>query len=173
MPDLTVLGKIIGGGLPVGGVGGRSAVMAAFDASAGTPKIPHAGTFNGNPVTMRAGLATLRDLEPAAFDQLNQRGSDFRTRVQMLCDRYNVPAQVTGAGSLFGIHWSADSVHDYRSAARANKSLSYKFFLHALNDGIFFTTRGGGCLSIPMTDTEMGAFCDVLEGFLKKIIAAS
>ena len=173
MPDLTVLGKIIGGGLPVGGVGGRSAVMAAFDASAGTPKIPHAGTFNGNPVTMRAGLATLRDLEPAAFDQLNQRGSDFRIRVQTLCDRYNVPVQVTGAGSLFGIHWSADPVHDYRSAARANKSLSYKFFLHALNDGIFFTTRGGGCLSIPMTDTEMGAFCDVLEGFLKKIIAAS
>ena len=171
MPDLTVLGKIIGGGLPVGGVGGRSDVMAAFDASTGTPKIPHAGTFNGNPVTMRAGLATLQDLDPATYDHLNQRGSDFRRRVQMLCDRYDVPVQVTGAGSLFGIHWSADPVTDYRSAARANKSLSYKFFLHALNNGVFFTTRGGGCLSIPMTDTEMGAFLDVLEGFLKKITA--
>jgi glutamate-1-semialdehyde 2,1-aminomutase len=171
MPDLTVLGKIIGGGLPVGGVGGRSAVMAAFDASAGPPKIPHAGTFNGNPVTMRAGLATLRDLPPAAFDHLNQRGSAFRTRVQTLCDRYDVPAQVTGAGSLFGIHWSADPVTDYRSSARANKSLSYKFFLHALNNGIFFTTRGGGCLSMPMTDAEMVAFLDVLEGFLRKITA--
>ena len=171
MPDLTVLGKIIGGGLPVGGVGGRSDVMAAFDASTGTPKIPHAGTFNGNPVTMRAGLATLQGLDPATYDHLNQRGSDFRRRVQMLCDRYDVPVQVTGAGSLFGIHWSADPVTDYRSAARANKSLSYKFFLHALNSGVFFTTRGGGCLSIPMTDTEMGAFLDGLEGFLKKITA--
>jgi glutamate-1-semialdehyde 2,1-aminomutase len=171
MPDLTVLGKIIGGGLPVGGVGGRSDVMAAFDATTGTPKIPHAGTFNGNPVTMRAGLATLRDVGPAAYDRLDQRGRDLRQRLQALGDRYGVPIQVTGAGSLFGIHWSAEPVTDYRSAARANKSLSYKFFLHALNNGIFFTTRGGGCLSIPMTDAEVGAFLDVLEGFLKKITA--
>jgi glutamate-1-semialdehyde 2,1-aminomutase len=171
-PDLTVLGKIIGGGLPVGGVGGRSAVMAAFDATTGTPKIPHAGTFNGNPVTMRAGLATLRDLVPAAYDRLNHMGSDFRQHLQTLGNRYGVPVQVTGAGSLFGIHWSAEPVTDYRSAARANKSLSYKFFLHALNNGIFFTTRGGGCLSMSMTETEMGTFLDVLEGFLKKISVA-
>ncbi|MGH8070343.1 MAG: aspartate aminotransferase family protein [Candidatus Entotheonellia bacterium] len=170
-PDLTVLGKIIGGGLPVGGVGGRSDVMAAFDATTGTPKIPHAGTFNGNPVTMRAGLATLRDLTPAAYDRLNQMGSDFRQRVQALCGRYAVPAQVTGDGSLFGIHWSAEPVTDYRSAARANKSLSYKFFLHTLNNGVFFTSRGGGCLSMLMTDAELGAFLDVLESFLKKITA--
>jgi glutamate-1-semialdehyde 2,1-aminomutase len=171
MPDLTVLGKIIGGGLPVGGVGGRSDIMAAFDASTGTPRIPHAGTFNGNPITMRAGLATLQDLDAATYDDLNHRGSDLRLRLQALCERYDVPVQVTGAGSLFGIHWSAEPVTDYRSSARANKSLSYRFFLHALNNGIFFTTRGGGCLSIPMTDTEVGAFLDVLEGFLKKITA--
>jgi glutamate-1-semialdehyde 2,1-aminomutase len=171
MPDLTVLGKIIGGGLPVGGVGGRSDVMAAFDATTGAPKIPHAGTFNGNPLTMRAGLATLQDLSPAAYDRLNQRGNDFRVRLQTLGQRYGVPMQVTGAGSLFGIHWSAEPVTDYRSSARANKSLSYKFFLHALNNGLFFTTRGGGCLSMPMTETETGAFLDVLEGFLKKITA--
>jgi glutamate-1-semialdehyde 2,1-aminomutase len=170
-PDMTVLGKIIGGGLPVGGVGGRSDIMAAFDATMGTPKIPHAGTFNGNPVTMRAGLATLRDLSPAAYDRLNQMGSEFRRRVQGLCGRYGVPVQVTGEGSLFGIHWSAEPVIDYRSSARTNKSLSYKFFLHAMNNGIFFTSRGGGCVSMPMTDTEMGAFLDVLEGFLKKITA--
>ena len=170
-PDLTVLGKIIGGGLPVGAVGGRSAVMAAFDATAGTPKIPHAGTFNGNPVTMRAGLATLRDLTAAAYDRLNQLGDDFRQRLQGLCRRYGVPVQVTGDGSLFGIHWSAEPVTDYRSAARANKSLAYKFFLHGLNNGIFFTSRGGGCLAMPMTDSELGAFLDVLESFLKKITA--
>jgi glutamate-1-semialdehyde 2,1-aminomutase len=166
-----VLGKIIGGGLPVGGVGGRREVMAAFDASTGTPKIPHAGTFNGNPVTMRAGLATLHDLGTVAYDHLNQKGSDLRQRLQTLGERYKVPLQVTGAGSLFGIHWSAEPVTDYRSAARANKSLAYKFFLHVLNNGIFFTTRGGGCLSMPMTDTDVGAFLDVFEGFLQKITA--
>jgi glutamate-1-semialdehyde 2,1-aminomutase len=168
-PDLTVLGKIIGGGLPVGGVGGRSDVMAAFDASSGPPKIPHAGTFNGNPLTMGAGLATVRDLNPAVYDLLNRRGVDLRHRLQALGNRYEVPVQVTGAGSLFGIHWSDQPVTDYRSAARANKALSYKFFLHALNSGIFFTTRGGGCLSIAMTDAEIGAFLEVFEVFLTKI----
>jgi glutamate-1-semialdehyde aminotransferase len=69
------------------------------------------------------------------------------------------------------MHWSADPVTDYRSSQRANKSLAAKFFLHALNNGIFFTSRGGGCLSLPMTDAEVGAFLDVLEGFLKKITA--
>jgi len=77
----------------------------------------------------------------------------------------------TGDGSLFGLHWTAEPVTDYRSSQRANKSLAYKFFLHALNNGIFFTTRGGGCLSIPMVDAELGAFLDVLEGFLKNITA--
>lgn len=168
-PDLTVLGKIIGGGLPVGGVGGRHEIMAAFDATTGTPKVPHAGTFNGNPVTMQAGLTTLRHLTPTAYAQLNHRGRDFRRHIQALCGRYGVPVQVTGEGSLFGMHWSPDAVTDYRSSQRANKSLAYKFFLHALNNGIFFTTRGGGCLSMPMTENELGAFLDVLEGFLKKI----
>ena len=171
IPDMTVLGKIIGGGLPVGGVGGRDDVMAAFDATTGAPKIPHAGTFNGNPVTMRAGLATLRELNPAAYERLNHMGTELRQRMQALCNRYGVPVQVTGEGSLFGVHWSATPVTDYRSSQRANKSLSSKFFLHALNNGIFFTTRGGGCLSMPMTEAELGAFLDVLESFLKKITA--
>jgi glutamate-1-semialdehyde 2,1-aminomutase len=170
-PDLTVLGKIIGGGLPVGAVGGRDDIMAAFDATAGAPKIPHAGTFNGNPLTMRAGLATLQALTPALYERLNGLGEELRQRLRGLCGRYRVPVQVTGEGSLFGIHWSAEPVTDYRSAQRADKSLAYKFFLHALNHGIFFTTRGGGCLSIPMTEAELGAFLDVLEGFLKKIAA--
>jgi glutamate-1-semialdehyde 2,1-aminomutase len=171
IPDMTVLGKIIGGGLPVGGVGGRDDIMEAFDATTGQPKIPHAGTFNGNPVTMRAGLATLSDLTPAAYDRLNGAGAEFRQHLQVLCQRYRVPVQVTGEGSLFGLHWSAEPVTDYRSSQRANKSLSYKFFLHALNNGIFFTARGGGCLSMPMSGAEPGAFLDVLEGFLKKITA--
>jgi glutamate-1-semialdehyde 2,1-aminomutase len=170
-PDLTVLGKIIGGGLPVGAVAGRREVMAAFDPTGGTPKIPHAGTFNGNPVTMRAGLATLQGLSATTYDQLSQMGYEVRQRVQELCRRYDVPVQVTGEGSLFGLHWSVEPVTDYRSAARANKSLSHKFFLHGLNNGIFFTSRGGGCLSIPMTAAELGAFLDVLESFLKKLTA--
>jgi glutamate-1-semialdehyde 2,1-aminomutase len=171
IPDITVLGKIIGGGLPVGGVGGRNDVMAAFDATTGAPPIPHAGTFNGNPMTMRAGLATLRGLDAAAYERLNSMGAGLRQRIQALCHRYGVPAQVTGEGSLFGLHWTAEPVTDYRSAQRSNKSLAYKFFLHGLNNGIFFTTRGGGCLSMPMADAELGAFLDVLEGFLQKVTA--
>jgi len=172
IPDMTILGKIIGGGLPVGALGGRSDIMAAFDATRGKPTVPHAGTFNGNPLTMRAGLATLAGLDAAAYERLNQMGAALRQRAQALCRRYDIPVQVTGDGSLFGLHWSAEPVTDYRSSQRANLSLASKFFLHALNNGIFFTTRGGGCVSLPMTDTELGMFLDVLEGFLKKVTAA-
>ena len=81
-PDLTTLGKIIGGGFPVGAVGGRKDIMAVFDPRNGKPALPHGGTFSANPVTMRAGLAGMELLDEAAFarlDAIGKRGS-FRHR---------------------------------------------------------------------------------------------
>ena len=80
-PDLTALGKIIGGGFPVGAVGGRAEVMAVFDPTGGKPALPHGGTFTANPVTMRAGLAAMKALTPESFarlDRLAQRTSRSR-----------------------------------------------------------------------------------------------
>src|SRR5215210_8664279 len=74
-PDLTCLGKMIGGGLPLGAFGGRADIMALFDPSAGRPAIPHPGSHNANPIGMVAGMATLELLTPTILDQLNARAA--------------------------------------------------------------------------------------------------
>ena len=82
-PDLTTLGKIIGGGFPVGAVGGRKDIMAVFDPRSGKPALPHGGTFSANPVTMRAGLAAMELLDEAAFarlDAIGKRGAHRHRR---------------------------------------------------------------------------------------------
>ena len=82
LPDMSCLGKIVGGGMPVGAFGGRADIMAAFDATEGAPDIPHGGTFNGNPMTMQAGLATMRQLTPEVYEQINERGETLRHQLE-------------------------------------------------------------------------------------------
>ena len=79
-PDLTTFGKIIGGGFPVGAVGGRADVMAVFDPRGGKPAVPHGGTFNANPVTMAAGLAAMRLMDEAAYARLDEMGETLAER---------------------------------------------------------------------------------------------
>ena len=98
IPDLTCLGKIIGGGLPVGAFGGRADIMEAFDATRQSPGIPHGGTFNANPMTMQAGLATMHQLTPEVYDA--------STTMAWLCApademarSYHLPVRITGVAS--------------------------------------------------------------------------
>jgi glutamate-1-semialdehyde 2,1-aminomutase len=96
-PDLTALGKIIGGGHPLAAFGGRAEVMAVFDARrAGS--ISHGGTFNGNPVAAAAGLATLRELTPAAYAHLDALGERLRERIASTIERDGLDARVTAVG---------------------------------------------------------------------------
>lgn len=99
-PDLTALGKIIGGGFPVGAVGGRAEIMAVFDPTAGKPPLPHGGTFTANPVTMRAGLAAMRALTPEAFAHLDRIGTLLRDGINAGLRQRKIPGQCVGLGSL-------------------------------------------------------------------------
>jgi len=115
-PDLTSLGKIIGGGFPVGAVGGRAEVMAVFDPRGGTPIVPHAGTFNANPVTMAAGLAGMRLLDAASFQKMDDLAGRLRDGLAACFKDAGVEGSVTGVGSLFKIHPSSHTLVDYRSS---------------------------------------------------------
>ena len=153
--DLTTFGKIIGGGLPVGALGGRAEIMDLFDPRRPN-RIGHGGTFNANPVTMAAGLATLAELTPAAYEHLNRLGELARRRLRRAFERLEIPAQVTGAGSVFAVHFTAEPVTDYRSARRgANPQLLRRLHLGLLNEGAIIAPRGMGCISTPMTETEV------------------
>src|SRR6266480_2017493 len=92
-PDLTVMGKIIGGGYPVAAFGGRADIMALLDPAGGRPPIPQSGTFNGNPIGMVAGAATLDALTPADYERLNTMGDDLRQRLRTLFARKGIAAQ--------------------------------------------------------------------------------
>ena len=115
-PDLTVFGKIIGGGVPIGAVAGRAEVMAVFDPRGGTPIVPHAGTFNANPVTMAAGLAGMRLLDAASFQKMDDLAGRLRDGLAACFKDAGVEGGVTGVGSLFKIHPTSHTLVDYRSS---------------------------------------------------------
>ena len=143
-PDLTTLGKIIGGGLPVGALGGGADVMALFDPRR-DDRIGHGGTFNANPLTMAAGLATLAELTPDRFDALEALAGELEAGVNA-----RTAATAAVVGSLFRIELP-------------DRSHLPDLHLGLLANGILMTPRGMGCLSTPMTSAEIGAFVDAVQ----------
>jgi glutamate-1-semialdehyde 2,1-aminomutase len=166
-PDLTVAGKIIGGGYPVAAFGGRAEVMALLDPEGGRPAIPQSGTFNGNPVGMVAGSATLAELTPEVYDRLNAMGEDLRARLRALFRRKGVGAQVTGAGSLLNLHFTDREVTDFRTMRTGDAGKLRQVFFALLNEGIFLAPRGMACLSTRMGEPEIAAFVRATERALE------
>lgn len=166
-PDLTTLGKIIGGGLPVGAFGGRADVMAAFDPRQGRGRISHGGTFNANPLTMAAGVATLEALTPERYRQLDALGERLRSGVTTLLRRLKRPGQVSGMGSLFCLHWTKKKLSDYRSSRPADPGEPLRVFMGLLNQGVLLTQRGLGCCSAAMTEADADRFVAALERVLE------
>jgi glutamate-1-semialdehyde 2,1-aminomutase len=162
VPDLTTLGKIIGGGLPVGAFGGRADIMALFDPRSAS-YIGHGGTFNANPVTMAAGLATLAEMTPAAYKRLDALGAKLKQKLDDLFVELNIPAQVNQIGSLFNLHFSEAPVTTYAAASAADRVLLKNLYVAAMNRGVAFTGRGMGCLSTPMTSVEIDRFVEALR----------
>jgi glutamate-1-semialdehyde 2,1-aminomutase len=167
-PDLTTLGKIIGGGLPVGAFGGRGDIMAAYDPRRGGARISHGGTFNANPVTMAAGAATLDALTPEAYGRLDALGDRLRGGVSRLLDATRRRGQVSGVGSLFCLHWTSAPVTDYRSSRAKDPEKPMRVFLGLLNEGILLTQRGMGACSLAMSDEDVDRFVNALARVLAR-----
>ena len=170
-PDLGAFGKIIGGGFPVGAVGGSRRVMSVFDHT-GALKVHHGGTFNANPVTATAGLETMKQMTPEAFDSLNAMGDDLRERLRRMFHDRATPAQVCGRGSLFLAHLTSDELIDFRSLRGFSRTNPvYGELCHQmLQRGIIASPRGiFGCLSTPMTETELRAFVSALNESLNLV----
>lgn len=163
-PDLIALGKIIGGGLPVGAVAGPADRMTVFDHTHGTPAVAHGGTFSANPLTMVAGLATLEAFDAAAVDRLGRLGDTLRGRINAAFAAAGMPAQVTGLGSLFRLHLTAAPIRDYRSSyptAQAKRAIA-EIHLAMLDRGILLTPNCSGALSTPMGAAEIDLIATTL-----------
>jgi glutamate-1-semialdehyde 2,1-aminomutase len=164
-PDLTTFGKIMGGGLPVGAVGGNGDIMSLLDASAGSPRVISGGTFSGNPLTMVAGLAAMDQMTPETYAHLDRIGARLRDESNALFKKMGEKVQLTGDGSLFRILMTDDSITDYRSSIRhsASASRAARLHLNLLDEGIVVGKEGLACLSTPMGDAEVDAFVAALE----------
>lgn len=153
MPDLTILGKLIGGGLPLGAFGGRADVMALFDPSRGPPAVAHPGSYNANPVSLSAGVATLELLTRDAIADLNRHGEALRERLRRTFADSEVAAEITGIGSLFAIHPASSD-----DAA----ALRHRIFLGLFNAGVLLDPRGVGTLSTVLGGEEINRLPEAL-----------
>ena len=160
-PDLTALGKIVGGGFAVGAFGGRSDVMSLYSPSQGAA-IAHGGTFNANPMTMAAGVATLNELTPTVYRRLAELTEMLRQGIRQVCSEFEQPVLVTGAGSLFGIHFTEGPLRNYRDIAQTDKDLAGRVFLGMLNEGFLLAPNLVGSLSTCLGEVEIDAF---IRGF--------
>ena len=168
-PDLTALGKIIGGGFAVGAFGGRREIMEVFNPE-NPDSISHSGTFNGNHVTMAAGLVTLELYDNKAVTQLNKMGERMRNGFSGAFTSNGIKAQVTGIGSVIGVHWTDEKIvngGDVVRGAKKSGNLSQLLHLELLNQGVFSSSRGMYILSTPMTEEDVDSAVDTFERTLK------
>jgi glutamate-1-semialdehyde 2,1-aminomutase len=158
-PDLTAMGKNLGGGLPLGAFGGREDIMAQFEPTR-SPRISHSGSLNANPLSARAALVLLDNLTPSLYERLNEFGGEVARGLRMIFGSSNLDAQVTQVASLFGVHFTEANVVDYRSATSEDAAHKYAFFLGILIKDVMISPRGIGCISAPMGRREVGALLE-------------
>jgi len=156
-PDLTMFGKIIGGGFPVGAIGGSEEVMSAFDPR-NRGSIFHAGTFNGNPVTCAAGAVSIRELTQARIDKMARQGERLAAELARAARQVELPFSVRQCGSLMNVFFLKEPPPP--TIAREDARAIASFHLAALNQGLFLAPRGLMALSTAITDEVLSEVCE-------------
>lgn len=172
-PDLTAMGKIIGGGLPAGALAGSAEVMDVFCSTNGGPRLPQSGTFSGNPLTMSAGLAAMQLYDGDAAARLDRLGRLARQRIEEAIAAAGAPACVTGAGSLFRVHMQSEAPTDYRSSfPSAGEKAALGRFVDGLYDaGIVPIHTGTVALSTAMGEAEIDRLAEAVLTSLRRVEA--
>lgn len=173
-PDLTTMGKIIGGGVPIGGVGGKAAFMSVFEFAQGARKVKHSGTFTANPLSMAAGFASMSLLTPEVFDALNGRSERLREGLTRAFADVGVTGRVMGSGSISSVLLVDMPVENYRQAAAARAAghdatvLKLQEYLRA--EGLI-CLRGCFIGSTAMTDADVDFTLAAVRSALKRLRA--
>lgn len=165
--DITTLGKVIGGGYPVGAVGGREDLMAAF--SPESRQLHHSGTFVANPVVAAAGVATLEQLTPQQIQRINGLGESLKSGLVTVLRKVKVRGHVTGLGSLQNLHFGPVEPSDMSSLNNTNRELLRVFHLGMLERGIYMAARGLFSISTPMEAREVGDALAAAEDTLREL----
>lgn len=172
LPDLTVLGKIMGGALPIGAIAGNVDIMEHLNQTkyAGADLSFIGGIGIGNALSMTAGIATIRELiQTNPYAELNRLGDMARQGLREAFENARVPVQITGIGSTFGCHFNKNSVRNLRDVAANDVKLSREFQKTLLDEGILMLTPHilHGCISIAHKSEDVAKLIDVAEKFAR------
>jgi glutamate-1-semialdehyde 2,1-aminomutase len=170
-PDLTALGKLIGGGYPVGAFGGRAEVMARFDPNH-PETVAHSGTFGGNNNTLAAGLVALEMYGQEEVDRVNGLGDRLRDGFQSAMDRVGIRGQAGGCGSLVGTIWTGRELVNAKDVVLGfldSGDISTVLHWEMLNRGIFYASRGMYVISTPMDEAIVDEVIEEFAGALETI----
>ncbi|MBX5328767.1 MAG: aspartate aminotransferase family protein [Candidatus Bathyarchaeota archaeon] len=173
--DLTVFGKILGGGFPVGAFCGPREIMERIDSRIyERPHFSfHGGTFTANPITMTAGLATLKILEDGQLiDKLNKLGNKIREQLREIFEAHGIDVQVVGASSLFNIQFTRETVKDATAVFKADRKKLIDYDLKLIANGIFFLPTHTGALSTAHSKADIEKLFAETEKYAKQNKAA-
>lgn len=167
-PDLTCLGKVIGGGLPVGAFGGKREIMEQI-APAGP--IYQAGTLSGNPLAMTAGIETLSALSKESYDEINRKVDRLVEGYQNAAEEYDVPIQINRAGSMLGVFFTDEKVLNFESAKTSNLDFFAKYYQSMIEEGVFLPPSQfeGLFLSTEHTDEDIEKTIEAVRKSFSKL----
>lgn len=169
-PDLTTLGKVLGGGLPAAAYGGRRDLMERIAPSG---PVYQAGTLSGNPLAMAAGLATLRILSPMLHQKIEARASRLVAEMRAIAAHLSIPFTADCAGSMFGFFFRAEPVRSFRDARESDVEMFRRFFHAALEAGVYFPPSPfeASFLSAAHGDAEIDATLERVERAMRRVHA--
>jgi len=167
-PDLVTFGKILGGGFPIGAISGKKELMEMLAPSG---NVYQAGTFNGNPISITAGLATLKQLNNSFYSEMDTKGDILRNGIRDILDEHSLNYQVAGLSSMFQIYFTENEVWNYEDAKKADTGKFNIFFQTLLNKGIFIPPSQFECcfLSKMHDNVDIQNTLDIIELAMKTI----
>lgn len=167
-PDITCLGKVIGGGLPVGAFGGKAEIMEQIAPSG---NIYQAGTLSGNPLAMTAGYETLVQLTPETYDEFNRKADMLEAGLKQAAEKHAIPHTINRAGSMVGIFFTNEEVYNYEKAKTSDLKLFASYYKEMAYNGVFLPPSQfeGLFLSTAHSDEDIETTIATAEKAFEKI----
>ncbi len=167
-PDLVTLGKILGGGFPIGALAGKKELMKMLAPLGG---VYQAGTFNGNPISITAGLTTLKLLNHNFYEELNQKGNYMRNGIRDVLEDHNLEFKIAGLSSMFQLYFTEKDVYNYMDAKSSDTEIFNQYFHNLLKNGVFIPPSQFECCFISRTheESELDNTLEAMKQAIKKI----
>jgi len=168
VPDITTLGKIAGGGMPIGVFGAPEEIMSKVSPLG---KVYQAGTFSGNPMSLAAGMATVKELRAQGHEDLERKGDLLRRGLEEALGDMKVPHQVAGIGSMFQLFLSSSPVRNYREALSSDSAMFDSLFRRLLDEGIYLAPSQfeTNFLSTAHTEKDISRTVDCIAACLSEV----